>query len=440
MEKSIIKIVNMSFKYKKEDYLFRNFNLEIKEGSFTTIIGKNGSGKSTLAKILIGLYKAEGYIAIDGYLLNEQFIKKIRRIFSVCFANSETHFIGETVRDDLVFSLENLGYFYDEMTTLIDIISKKFKLENILDKEPSLLTESEKTKVAIASSLIHSPKILLLDETINKLTDTDKKLVFKLLKEYQKEEKLTIILITHNLEETLFSDRIIVLENGKIIKDETKEEIYKNDYVKGFTKNPSLMKQGGVTDYKEFAKKVLAEITDCSVSFEVFADDFETMEKEADVLANLAPNVYVKIPITNTKGESSIPLIKKLAAKGYHLNVTAIFTLKQVQEVVDTLNPEVNSIVSVFAGRIADTGVDAVELMKKAAEICKQNPNAELLWASCREFYNIMEAEECGCQIITVQNSILAKSKNYGKDLEEYSLETVRGFFKDASGLGFSIL
>lgn len=217
-------------------------------------------------------------------------------------------------------------------------------------------------------------------------------------------------------------------------------EIYKNDYVKGFTTNPSLMKQGGVTDYKEFAKKVLAEITDCSVSFEVFADDFETMEKEADVLANLAPNVYVKIPIMNTKGESSIPLIKKLAAKGYHLNVTAIFTLKQVQEVVDTLNPEVNSIVSVFAGRIADTGVDAVELMKKAAEICKQNPNAELLWASCREFYNIMEAEECGCQIITVQNSILAKSKNYGKDLEEYSLETVHGFFKDASGLGFSIL
>lgn len=217
-------------------------------------------------------------------------------------------------------------------------------------------------------------------------------------------------------------------------------EIYKNDYVKGFTTNPSLMKQGGVTDYKEFAKKVLAEITDCSVSFEVFADDFETMEKEADVLANLAPNVYVKIPIMNTKGESSIPLIKKLAAKGYHLNVTAIFTLKQVQEVVDTLNPEVNSIVSVFAGRIADTGVDAVKLMKKAAEICKQNPNAELLWASCREFYNIMEAEECGCQIITVQNSILAKSKNYGKDLEEYSLETVRGFFKDASGLGFSIL
>ena len=198
MKRQIIKVNNMSFKF-EDNYLFKDFNLEIEESSFVSIIGMNGSGKSTLAKILIGLYKAEGYITIDGYLLNEQFIKKIRRIFSVCFANSETHFIGETVRDDLVFSLENLGYFYDEMTTLIDIISKKFKLENILDKEPSLLTESEKTKVAIASSLIHSPKILLL-------------------------------------EETLFSDRIIVLENGKIIKDETKEEIYKNDYLerKGF--------------------------------------------------------------------------------------------------------------------------------------------------------------------------------------------------------------
>lgn len=235
MKRQIIKVNNMSFKF-EDKYLFKDFNLEIEESSFVSIIGMNGSGKSTLAKILIGLYKAEGYITIDGYLLNEQFIKKIRRVFSVCFANSETHFIGETVRDDLVFSLENLGYFHDEMTTLIDIISKKLKLEDILDKEPSLLTESEKVKVAIASSLIHSPKILLLDETINKLTDTDKKLVFKLLKEYQKEKKLTIILITHNLEETLFSDRIIVLENGKIIKDDSKEEIYKNDYLerKGF--------------------------------------------------------------------------------------------------------------------------------------------------------------------------------------------------------------
>lgn len=215
---------------------------------------------------------------------------------------------------------------------------------------------------------------------------------------------------------------------------------YKEGKVQGFTTNPSLMKKAGVTDYKAFAKEVLEKIQDMPVSFEVFSDDFATMEKEADVLAKLAKNVYVKIPITNTKGESSLPLIKKLAAKGYQLNVTAIFTLEQVKGVVAALNPNVASIVSVFAGRIADTGVDAKSLMKEAHQICKQNPKAELLWASCREFYNIIEADECNCEIITVQNDILAKLKNMGKDLNEYSLETVRGFYKDASSLGFSVL
>jgi transaldolase len=217
-------------------------------------------------------------------------------------------------------------------------------------------------------------------------------------------------------------------------------DAYKEGKVKGFTTNPSLMKKAGITDYKSFAKEVLEKIQDMPVSFEVFSDDFATMEKEADVLANLAKNVYVKIPVTNTKGESSVPLIKKLSAKGYHLNVTAIFTLEQVKVVVAALNPEVASIVSVFSGRIADTGIDAKVLMKEAHEICKQNPKAELLWASCREFYNIIDADECDCEIITVQNEFLAKIKNMGKDLNEYSLETVRGFYKDASSLGFSVL
>ena len=229
MEKSIIKIVNMSFKYKKEDYLFRNFNLEIKEGSFTTIIGKNGSGKSTLAKILIGLYKADGYISIDGYLLNDFYLKKIRRVFSVCFNDADSHFIGETVRDDLAFTLENLAYSNKEMIKSIEVIAKKFKLESILDKSPEELTNSEKEKVMIASSIIHKPKIILLDESIYKLTPSDKKLVFKLLKEYQKEYKLTVILITHDLEDTLYSDNIIVLDKGKIVMKGTKEEIYKDE-------------------------------------------------------------------------------------------------------------------------------------------------------------------------------------------------------------------
>jgi transaldolase len=217
-------------------------------------------------------------------------------------------------------------------------------------------------------------------------------------------------------------------------------DAYHKGLVKGFTTNPSLMKKAGVTDYKKFAKKVLDNIKDMPVSFEVFSDDFESMEKEAEILAHIGENVYIKIPITNTKGESSIPLIKKLSNKGYHLNVTAIFTLGQVKNVVEALKPGVNSIVSVFAGRIADTGEDPMKIMNEASEICKNTEGIELLWASCRELYNIVEADKCGCQIITVTNDVLKKIPGMGKGLSQYSLETVRGFYKDASSLGFSIL
>jgi len=216
--------------------------------------------------------------------------------------------------------------------------------------------------------------------------------------------------------------------------------VYHKGVVRGFTTNPSLMKKAGVKDYKAYAREVLQHIPDDPVSFEVFSDDFVTMEKEANTIAALGDNVYVKIPVTNTKGESSAPLIQKLSTKGCKLNVTAIFTLEQTQTVVDALSADTPAIVSVFAGRIADAGADAAALMKEAAAICAAKPKAELLWASCREFYNIIEAEKCGCHIITVPNDILAKSKNYGKDLEAYSLETVQGFYKDASGLGFTIL
>lgn len=228
MERSIIKVKSMSFKY-DNNYIFKDFNLDIEPASFVCIIGKNGSGKSTLAKILIGLYQAHGYITIDGYLLNNSFLKKIRRSFSVCFDNADEHFIGETVKDDLAFSLENLEYSKEEMESCISSIAKKFKLEEILEKTPDELTTSQKEKVAISSSLIHNPKILLLDESIHKLNSADKKLIFKILKEYQKEYKLTIILITHNLEDTLESDRIIVLDKGKIVLDNTKENIYKDE-------------------------------------------------------------------------------------------------------------------------------------------------------------------------------------------------------------------
>ena len=222
MERSIITVKSMSFKY-DNNYIFKDFDLEVQPESFVCIIGNNGSGKSTLAKILIGLYQAYGYITIDGYLLNNFYLKKIRRTFSVCFDSADEHFIGETVKDDLAFTLENLEYSKEDIDNAIKSISKKFKLEDILEKSPEELNGSEKEKVMIASALIHNPKILLLDESIHKLNASDKKLVFKILKEYQKEQKLTIILITHNLEDTLYADRIIVLNKGKIILDETKE-------------------------------------------------------------------------------------------------------------------------------------------------------------------------------------------------------------------------
>lgn len=232
--------------------------------------------------------------------------------------------------------------------------------------------------------------------------------------------------------------KVKIFADGANLKD--MEQAYNKGVVKGFTTNPSLMKKAGITDYKEFAKKVLKKITDMPVSFEVFSDELETMEKEAKVLGSLGENVYIKIPVTNTKGESTAPIIKKLSNEGYHLNVTAIFTVEQVEEVVNALASGTKSIISVFAGRISDTGKDAIEIMRKCSEICKKKQGVELLWASCRELYNIVQADECGCDIITVTNDVLKKLPKMGKDLKEYSLETVQGFFKDASSLGFSIL
>ncbi len=232
--------------------------------------------------------------------------------------------------------------------------------------------------------------------------------------------------------------KVTVYADGADI--EGMKEEYKKGYVKGFTTNPTLMKKAGVKDYVSFAKEAIKEIPDLPLSLEVFADDFDTMEKEADVIAALGDNVYVKIPITNSKGESSIPLIKKLSAKGIKINATAILTLDQVRAVVDAFEPGTQNIVSVFAGRILDTGVDAVPIMKEVTEICKKKPGTLSLWASCRELYNIIQADQCGTDIITVTNNILAKLPNLGKDLTQLSLETVQMFVNDGKSLGFSIL
>jgi transaldolase len=210
--------------------------------------------------------------------------------------------------------------------------------------------------------------------------------------------------------------------------------------VSGFTTNPTLMKKAGITDYATFASQIAGEITDLPISFEVFADDFLIMEQEARKIAALGRNVYVKIPVTNSKGESSTPLIKKLSSDGFQLNITAVFTLDQVETVLDALTPGINSIVSVFAGRIADAGVDPMPIMRKTAELCRQIKGAESLWASTRELLNIFQAQECGVNIITVTNDILARLKYVGKDLTQFSLETVQMFRNDAVSLGYKIL
>jgi transaldolase len=209
--------------------------------------------------------------------------------------------------------------------------------------------------------------------------------------------------------------------------------------VKGFTTNPTLMRKCGVTDYAAFAREALEATGRMPISFEVFADDFDEMERQAKLIATWGEAVYVKIPITNTKGESSIPLIRRLSAAGVKLNVTAILTLQQVREVADALDPGTPAIVSVFAGRIADTGVDPVPLMREAAAICASKPKAELLWASPRELLNIFQAEECGCHIITVTADVLKKLAMVGKPLDELSLDTVKMFFNDAAAAGFTL-
>jgi transaldolase len=218
------------------------------------------------------------------------------------------------------------------------------------------------------------------------------------------------------------------------------KEMRKAGYISGFTTNPSLMKKAGVTDYEAFALEVVKEITDLPLSFEVFSDDFETMEKEARKIGSWADNVYIKIPITNTKGEYSSGLIKKLSSEGFKLNITAILTLAQVEQVIKVLSPDSRTFISVFAGRIADTGVNPIPIMKQAADMCRGIAGVESLWASTRELINIFQAQDCGVDIITVTNDVLKKLPLISKDLTELSLDTVRMFYNDARSLGYRIV
>ena len=216
-------------------------------------------------------------------------------------------------------------------------------------------------------------------------------------------------------------------------------EMYSKPYIKGLTTNPTLMKKAGIKDYRAFCRDILTEIKDKPLSFEVFADDFKEMEIHALEIASWGDNVYVKIPITNTKKEACYKLVKRLTDEKVKVNVTALMTLSQVRDVVSVLNPSIPSYISIFAGRIADTGYDPLPLMSAAVELLKIAPASELIWASPRELLNIFQADEIGCQIITVTNDILKKLALVGYDLNEYSLDTVKMFYKDAMDAGYKL-
>jgi transaldolase len=210
-------------------------------------------------------------------------------------------------------------------------------------------------------------------------------------------------------------------------------------HIKGLTTNPTLMRKAGIANYRSFAKEMLAEIRDKPISFEVLSDDLAAIEREALEIASWADNVYVKIPVTNTRRESCREVVRCLALRQVKVNVTAIMTLAQVREIVDALNPAVPSYVSIFAGRIADTGVDPLPLMAQTVELLRGNTKAELIWASSREILNIFQADAVGCHVITVTQDILNKLSLLGYDLKEYSLDTVKMFYDDAQSAGFSL-
>ena len=220
---------------------------------------------------------------------------------------------------------------------------------------------------------------------------------------------------------------------------DTMLRLYREGHVDGFTTNPTLMRKAGVTDYQGFARSLLAEIPDLPISFEVFGDDFAAMEQQARKIASWGHNVVVKIPITNTRGELAVPLVRELAGDGLHINVTAVMTPEQTRAVVEAIPGSARLIVSVFAGRIADTGRDPMPIMREIVDICRDRIGLRVLWASPREVLNVYQADECGCHIITATADLLDKLKLRGRNLTEFSRETVQMFYDDARRAGYRL-
>lgn len=239
-----------------------------------------------------------------------------------------------------------------------------------------------------------------------------------------------MILSLHDLKIKIFADSADL---------ETMFTMYEKPYITGLTTNPTLMRKAGIANYKAFAKDVLEVVKHKPISFEVFSDDFDEMILQAQEIASWGSNVNVKIPITNTRGKETLMVIKHLSERGVTLNITAIMTVAQVQAVVDVINPMTNAFISIFAGRIADTGRDPIPIMKDALNLMQATPNAALIWASPRELLNVVQADGIGCHVITATTEILNKLDLIGKDLSQYSLETVRMFRQDAESSGYVI-
>jgi transaldolase len=237
--------------------------------------------------------------------------------------------------------------------------------------------------------------------------------------------------------ETLNKLKIKIFADGADDKEIFK--LNEEDHIKGFTTNPSLMRKANIKNYETFAKDLLSKIKIKPVSFEVFSDELKTMEKQAEKIATWGRNVNVKIPITNTKGVSTCEIIQKLSSKGIICNITAIFTLEQLKGVVEILHKDTPAILSVFSGRIADAGIDPEKIIFDSVNFAKNKPHSEVLWASTREVFNIFQAEKNGCQIITVPHNMLSKFNIIGKNLNEYSIETVKDFYNDAKAAGYEL-
>lgn len=231
--------------------------------------------------------------------------------------------------------------------------------------------------------------------------------------------------------------KIKIFADGAVLEDIP--QLLEKAGVRGFTTNPTLMNKVGITDYEGFARKMLGEVRGLPVSLEVFADELSEMERQAKILADWGQNVFVKVPVTNTASVPTLPIITSLSKAGVKLNVTAVFTPKQIDAIVEALTPGVPAIVSVFAGRIADTGVDPCPIMEHALKAAAKRPEIEVLWASCREIYNVVQAAQVGCHIVTVPNDMLKKIGMIGKDLTELSLDTVKMFRNDAVSSGFKL-